>query len=113
MSDLNGIYRLLSWKVWIYLRAHPDVMIMNNNCEVIDVVQNIHVQQYMEDHPGSIVEDVLKVLNLMVDLDAKFCGVNYQFEQTAIDLFRPNAVQNKIWEKKLFSAFDLFIIQCE
>ena len=39
--DLLTAYRRITWKIWVYLKANPDILASNNNQEVFDEVARI------------------------------------------------------------------------
>lgn len=41
----------MAWKLWVYLKANPDILASNNNQEVYDAVQEISVRYFVNKYP--------------------------------------------------------------
>ena len=44
-QDVLTAYRRITWKIWVYLKANPEVLAENNNQEVFDEVARIRLEQ--------------------------------------------------------------------
>ena len=49
--ELSVTYRRMAWKVWVYLKANPEILAANNNQEVYDAVQEISVRYFVNKYP--------------------------------------------------------------
>ena len=91
--DLHQAYRRLTWKIWVYLKANPDVLEANNNREIFDEMGKIQTQIFMRrysDHtcdvcgweydeelgdPDNGIEPGTKFEDLPEDFECPLCGV--------------------------------------
>lgn len=51
-QDVLTAYRHITWKIWVYLKANPDVLAENNNQEVFDEVARIQTDMYLHRNPN-------------------------------------------------------------
>ena len=100
--DLLTAYRRITWKIWVYLKANPDVLAMNNNQEVYDEVAKIQTDMYLRRNPDQTREEAFSTQDFLSDLEAKYNADDYYFEQELMDLFRPGIEHDKAWGFKMF-----------
>ena len=100
--DLLTAYRRITWKIWVYLKANPDVLAENNNQEVFDEVARIQTDIYLRRNPDQTRDEAFSTQDFISDLEAKYNAEDYYFEQELMDLFRPSAEHDKAWDFKMF-----------
>ena len=100
--DLLTAYRRVTWKIWVYLKANPDVLAENNNQEVFDEVARIQTDMYLRRNPDQTREEAFSTQDFLSDLEAKYNADDYYFEQELMDLFRPGIEHDKAWGFKMF-----------
>ena len=100
--DLLTAYRRITWKIWVYLKANPDVLAENNNQEVFDEVARIQTDMYLRRNPDQTREEAFSTQDFLSDLEAKYNADDYYFEQELMDLFRPGIEHDKAWGFKMF-----------
>ena len=100
--DLLTAYRRITWKIWVYLKANPDVLAENNNQEVYDEVARIQTDMYLRCNPDQTREEAFSTQDFISDLEAKYNADDYYFEQELMDLFRPSVEHNQAWGAMLF-----------
>lgn len=100
--DLLTAYRRITWKIWVYLKANPDVLAENNNQEVFDEVARIQTDMYLRRNPDQTREEAFSTQDFLSDLEAKYNADDYYFEQELMDLFRPSLEHNKAWGARMF-----------
>ena len=100
--DLLTAYRRITWKIWVYLKANPDVLAENNNQEVFDEVARIQTDIYLRRNPDQTRDEAFSTQDFISDLEAKYNAEDYYFEQELMDLFRPSIEHDKAWDFKMF-----------
>ena len=100
--DLLTAYRRITWKIWVYLKANPDVLAENNNQEVFDEVARIQTEIYLRRNPDQTRDEAFSTQDFLSDLEAKYNADDYYFEQELMDLFRPGIEHDKAWGFKMF-----------
>ncbi len=101
-QDVLTAYRRITWKIWVYLKANPDVLAENNNQEVFDEVARIQTDMYLRRNPDQTREEAFSTQDFLSDLEAKYNADDYYFEQELMDLFRPGIEHDKAWGFKMF-----------
>ena len=101
-QDVLTAYRRITWKIWVYLKANPDVLAENKNQEVYDEVARIQTDMYLRRNPDQTREEAFSTQDFIADLEAKYNADDYYFEQELMDLFRPSAEHDKEWDFKMF-----------
>lgn len=101
-QDVLIAYRRITWKIWVYLKANPDVLAVNNNQEIFDKVAKIQTNLYLHCHPNKTYEDALSIQDFLSGLEAKYYAEDYYFEQELMDLFRPGIEHNQAWGVRMF-----------
>ena len=109
MDEEERIYRLRqSWRhlarrIFVYLKANPNILNSNNNQEVFDYVREIQIQ-YREKHtPDYSYEDAAEFEDFMSDLESKSDGKSYYVEQEVMDLYRPSTEHSETWKTLMFA----------
>ena len=100
--DVLTAYRRITWKIWVYLKANPDVLATNNNQEVFDEVARIQTEIYLRRNPNQTHEEAFSTQDFLSDLEAKYSADDYYFEQELMDLFRPGVEHNQAWGARMF-----------
>ena len=85
--DLLTAYRRITWKIWVYLKANPDVLAENNNQEVFDEVARIQTDIYLRRNPDQTRDEAFSAQDFISGLEAKYNADDYYFEQELMDLF--------------------------
>ena len=101
-QDVLTAYRRVTWKIWVYLKANPDVLAENNNQEVFDEVARIQTDMYLRRNPDQTREEAFSTQDFLSDLEATYNAEDYYFEQELMDLFRPGIEHDKAWGFKMF-----------
>ena len=101
-QDVLTAYRRVTWKIWVYLKANPDMLAENNNQEVFDEVARIQTDMYLRRNPDQTREEAFSTQDFLSDLEAKYNADDYYFEQELMDLFRPGIEHDKVWGFKMF-----------
>ena len=101
-QDVLTAYRRITWKIWVYLKANPDVLAEKNNQEVYDEVARIQTDMYLRRNPDQTREEAFSTQDFISDLEAKYNADDYYFEQELMDLFRPSVEHNQAWGARLF-----------
>ena len=101
-QDVLTAYRRITWKIWVYLKANPDVLAKNNNQEVYDEVARIQTDMYLRRNTDQTRDEAFSTQDFISGLEAKYNADNYYFEQELMDLFRPSVEHDKAWEFKMF-----------
>ena len=101
-QDVLTAYRRVTWKIWVYLKANPDVLAVNNNQEVFDEVARIQTDMYLRRNPDQTREEAFSTQDFLSDLEAKYHAEDYYFEQELMDLFRPSTEHNETWKSRIF-----------
>ena len=84
--DLLTAYRRITWKIWVYLKANPDVLAENNNQEIFDQVAKVQTNYYLRYITLSFVESAKSVSVGLVDTensDSKSSSIIYRFPSLA------------------------------
>ena len=110
--DIFTAYRRMTWKIWVYLKANPDVLAENNNQEVYDEVARIQTDMYLRRNPDQTREEAFSTQDFISDLEAKYNADDYYFEQELMDLFRPSVEHNQAWGAMLFLELRFFTRVC-
>lgn len=90
-------YRHFARRIFVYLKAHPDVLNENNNQEIYDAAREIQIQYHLKHTPKYTRDDAAHFVDLMGGLEAKKYGATYFVEQNEMDLYRPSAEKNEEW----------------
>lgn len=101
-QDVLTAYRRITWKIWVYLKANPDVLVENNNQEIFDEVSRIQTDIYLRRNPNQTHEEAFGTQDFISDLEAKYNAEDYYFDQELMDLFRPGIEHDKAWGFKMF-----------
>ena len=108
--DIMTAYRRITWRIWLYLKANPDVLASNNNRKVLEEVAKIQTKIYLRDNASLTYEKAFEIQDFVSDLMAKTSARDYFFEQDLLDLFRPDAKHDRGWRTKLFFELYFFSI---
>ena len=106
--DLHQAYRRLTWKIWVYLKANPDVLELNDNREFFDEIGKIQTQIFMRRYPEHTYEETFNTQDFLSYLEAKHHAEDFYFEQELLDLFRPSTPHDKEWKWKVFVELFFF-----
>lgn len=111
--DVLTAYRRVTWKIWVYLKANPDILASNNNREVFDEVAKIQTQIYLRRKSDQTYEEAFNTQDFLSDLEAKYNADDYYFEQDLMDLFRPSLEHNQAWGTRVFIEMFFYSINPE
>ena len=100
--DLLTAYRRITRKIWVYLKANPDILASNNNQEVFDEVARIQTEIYLRRNPEQTRDEAFSTQDFISGLEAKYNADDYYFEQELMDLFRPSTEHNETWKSRIF-----------
>ena len=103
-------YRRMAWKVWVYLKANPEILAANNNQEVYDAVQEISVRYFVNKYPDYAYDRALEVQDLISDLEAKYQTSDLYFEQDTLDIYRPGIPHDPKWAAMTFIELMFYVI---
>lgn len=108
--ELSVTYRRMAWKVWVYLKANPEILAANNNQEVYDAVQEISVRRFVNKYPDYAYNRALEVQDLISDLEAKYQAYDLYFEQDTLDIYRPGIPHDQRWAAMTFIELMFYAI---
>lgn len=108
--ELSVTYRRMAWKVWVYLKANPEILAANNNQEVYDAVQEISVRYFVNKYPDYAYDRALEVQDLISDLEAKYQAYDLYFEQDTLDIYRPGIPHDQRWAAMTFIELMFYAI---
>ena len=101
-QDVLTAYRRITWKIWVYLKANPDILASNNNQEVFDEVARSQTEIYLRRNPEQTRDEAFSTQDFISGLEAKYNADDYYFEQELMDLFRPSTEHNETWKSRIF-----------
>ena len=84
---INQMWRHLAWRIFVYLKANPDVLATNNNQEVFNAVREIQIKHRLRATPRYTREEASEFVDFMCELEAKKYGLDYYVEQEEMDLY--------------------------
>ena len=108
--ELSVTYRRMAWKVWVYLKANPEILAANNNQEVYDAVQEISVRRFVNKYPDYAYDRALEVQDLISDLEEKYQAYDLYFEQDTLDIYRPGIPHDQRWAAMTFIELMFYAI---
>ena len=94
-------YRRLTWRIWVFLKANPDILQANNNQEILEHLAEIQAKLYVMREPDWTLENARASLELVSDLYASNNNGKYHFDQEILELFRPGAEHDQASSKRL------------
>ena len=109
MDEEERIYRIKqSWRhlarrIFVYLKANPNILNSNNNQEVFDYVREIQIRYRKIHTPDYSYEDAAEFEDFMCELQSKADGKNYYVDQEVMDLYRPSREDSDTWRMLLFN----------
>lgn len=107
MIDINlkhrmrQAYRQLAWRIFVYLKANPDVLNVENNREVFCAVREIQIRHRLKKMPKYMRDNVADIVDIISDAEAKSVGLKYFVAQEIMDLYRPSYAHNAEWKVSL------------
>ena len=110
---INQAWRHLARRIFVFLKANPDVLASNNNQEVFDVVREIQIKYRLKQTAKYTYEDAAEFEDFMCELQAKNDGKDYYVDQDTMDLYRPSAERNEAWRTAIFAVLLLYYISPE
>ena len=87
---LKQSWRHLARRIFVYLKANPNILNSNNNQEVFDYVREIQIRYRKTHTPDYSYEDAAEFEDFMCELQSKADGKNYYVDQEVMDLYRPS-----------------------
>ena len=100
---LKQSWRHLARRIFVYLKANPNILNSNNNQEVFDYVREIQIRYRKTHTPDYSYEDAAEFEDFMCELQSKADGKNYYVEQEVMDLYRPSREDSDTWRMLLFN----------
>lgn len=110
---LKQSWRHLARRIFVYLKANPNILNSNNNQEVFDYVREIQIRYRKTYTPDYSYEDAVEFEDFMSDLESKADGKNYYVEQEVMDLYRPGVEHSEMWKLLLFNELFTYYISPE
>ena len=110
---LKQSWRHLARRIFVYLKANPNILNSNNNQEVFDYVREIQIRYRKKHTPDYSYEDAVEFEDFMSDLESKADGKNYYVEQEVMDLYRPGVEHSEMWKTLLFNELLTYYISPE
>ena len=95
-------YRRLTWRIWVYLKANPDILQASNNQEILEHLAEIQAKLYVMREPDWTLENARASLELVSDLYASNNDGKYYFDQEILELFRPGVEHDQVSSTRLF-----------
>ena len=100
---LKQSWRHLARRIFVYLKANPNILNSNNNQEVFDYVREIQIQYRKKHTPNYSYDDAAEFEDFMSGLETKADGKSYYVEQEVMDLYRPSTEHTEVWIMQLFA----------
>ena len=100
---LKQSWRHLARRIFVYLKANPNILNSNNNQEVFDYVREIQIRYRKTHTPDYSYEDAAEFEDFMCELQSKADGKNYYVDQEVMDLYRPSREDSDTWRMLLFN----------
>ena len=100
---LKQSWRHLARRIFVYLKANPNILNSNNNQEVFDYVREIQIQYRKKHTPNYSYDDAAEFEDFMSGLETKADGKSYYVEQEVMDLYRPSTEHTEVWKMQLFA----------
>ena len=100
---LKQSWRHLARRIFVYLKANPNILNSNNNQEVFDYVREIQIRYRKTHTPDYSYEDAAEFEDFMCELQSKADGKNYYVDQEVMDLYRPSREGSDTWRMLLFN----------
>ena len=89
--DFLKDYRHFAWDVWIYMKRHPELLIIEENQKICNRIRELQLRYWRKCTTGWTDEQTLHFLDLMSDLQANDKDVvEYDFLPEEINLFHPD-----------------------
>ena len=110
---INQVWRHLARRIFVFLKANPDILASNNNQEVFDVVREIQIKHRLKESPKYSYEDAAEFEDFMCELQAKHDGKDYYVEQDTMDLYRPSIERDEAWKTMIFTELMMYYVSPE
>ena len=110
---LKQSWRHLARRIFVYLKANPNILNSNNIQEVFDYVSEIQIRYWNNHTPDYSYEDAVEFEDFMSDLESKADGKNYYVEQEVMDLYRPGVEHSEMWKTLLLNELLTYYISPE
>ena len=110
---INQMWRHLARRIFVYLKANPDILAINNNQEIFDAVREIQVKHRLKESPGYTYEKAADFEDFMCELQAKCDGKDYYVEQDTMDLYRPSIEHDEAWKTMIFIELMMYYVSPE
>ena len=110
---IEQMWRHLALRIFVYLKANPNVLAMNNNQEVFDAVREIQISHRLKESPDYTYEKATDFVDFMCELQAKCDGKEYYVEQTTMDLYRPSAERDETWKTLILMELMTYYVSPE
>ena len=110
---INQMWRHLAWRIFVYLKANPDVLATNNNQEVFNAVREIQIKYRLNESPDYTYEKAAEFEDFMCELEAKHDGKDYYVGQTTMDLYRPTTERDGTWKTLILTELMTYYVSPE
>jgi len=110
---INQSWRHLARRIFVFLKANPDILSSNNNQEIFDAVREIQIKYRLKQSPKYSYEDAAEFEDFMCELQAKCDGKDYYVSQETMDLYRPSIDRNEAWKTRVFAELLTYYISPE
>lgn len=110
---INQMWRQLARRIFVYLKANPDVLATNNNQEVYNAVRDIQIRHRLNESPDYTYEKAAEFEDFMCELQAKHDGKDYYVAQTSMDLYRPSTERDDTWKTLILAELMTYYVSPE
>ena len=110
---INQMWRHLALRIFVYLKANPDVLATNNNQEVFNAVREIQIKHRLNESPDYTYEKAAEFEDFMCELQAKHDGKDYYVAQTSMDLYRASTERDDTWKTLILAELMTYYVSPE
>ena len=105
---LEQAYVLLAWRIFVYLKATPDLLEVQSNREIYDAVREICIQHFTREDVNVTREESSKLIDSVSNAKAASDGKEYFIEQETIELYHPSRERDDKWTIRMLIELTFF-----
>lgn len=94
--------RHFAWDIMKYLKAHPEILAVNNNSVIYDQVREIQVNYWENQCAGKTRKEAEEIVDLFCRLQINSGYMMMYFDQNTLELFRPGVIKDNAYYNELF-----------
>ena len=103
--------RHFAWEIMKYLKAHPEVIAVNDNSVIYDQVREIQIAYWLNQCADKTRKEAEEIVDLFCRLQINSGYMMMYFDQNTLDLFRPGVTKDDKYYKEFF--FELICYSVE